>query len=249
MRNLLLLPLCLLLYTCEEAPAPRAGTLADYISQHGDLAPADLVACAAGRPEGLNGNAEVTTDVYFYPVAGATDFRYFETSTLADSADFSRYVAKPLPDEAVFNGYLRKFLNRPFAGERMGVVTYRTPGKLHVCTPIRLKTNVKPTELNDALITVEDNDASPTFRWSDGEIRENVIYFQVIADAAGNLISGTYTTEPTFTFYDLDNVVFNITNADVLPDLTVGERYSFTLMGVSEDNWVNLIGSAGFVVE
>ena len=81
---------------------------------------------------------------------------------------------------------------------------------------------------------------NPTFKWVDGSIKENVIYFQVISDEANNLISGTYTYEKEFTFYDLSNVVFNITDPNTNPELQPNSDYKITLMGVSEDNWVNL---------
>ena len=131
----------------------------------------------------------------------------------------------------------------------MGVVTYKTPGKLHVCTPIRLKTNEKPTETNAALVEIDEAGVHPSFSWEDGLIRENVIYFQVISDEAGNLISGTYTIEKAFTFYDLSNVVFNITDSTTTPALEPNKIYRFTLMGVSEDNWVNLFSEIPFEFE
>ncbi|MEL6638850.1 MAG: hypothetical protein AAFW73_15300 [Bacteroidota bacterium] len=241
MRKLIyLLPLFLLL-ACEEEPVLDENILADYLALNGALGRADLVACAAGTENGVLGSASEPTDVFFYPIKGATDFRYFEADNIADSTDFSKYRAKPLSDEPVFNGYLWKFNNTPFTGERMGVVTYRSPGRLHVCTPIRQKTNVKPTELRPTLVDIAENGTTPTFTWEDGQIRENVIYFQVISDTEGNLISGTYTTERTFTFYDLNNVVFNITDPAASPSLEPDREYRFTLMGVSEDNWVNLI--------
>jgi len=36
----------------------------------------------------------------------------------------------------------------------------------------------------------------------------------------------------------LDNVVLNITNDKVVPVIDASENYNFTMMGVSEDNWV-----------
>ena len=71
-------------------------------------------------------------------------------------------------------------------------------------------------------------------------IDENIIYFQVISDVNGNFISGTYTVEKEFTFYDLSNVVFNITDTTALPVLELDTQYVVTLMGISEDNWVNV---------
>lgn len=235
--------LILFSYSCkkEETTSLQESILADYITLNEDRELADLIACAGGKAGGLSVQAESPTSVFFYPITGATDFKYFEAEQVADSMDFSKYMEVDLTDDPVFNGYLWKF-NRPlFSGERMGVVTYKTPGKLHVCTPIRHKTNTKPTEVNPDLVSITENGINPSFDWEDGQIDENVIYFQVISDAAGNLISGTYTYEKNFTFYDLNNVVLNITDSTSTPVLELNQDYNFTMMGVSEDNWVNLL--------
>ncbi len=214
--------------------------MADYIELNLDRDLGDIIACAGGKEGGLFGIAEEPTSVFFYPVEGANDFRYFEAEKVMDSLDFSKYFQKELDCESIFNGYLRKFNNLPFSGERMGVVTYKTPGKLHVCNPIRQKTTVKPTEVNPDLATIMANGVNPTFNWVDGLITENAIYFQVISDEADNLISATYTFEKAFTFYDLSNVVLNITDSTSIPMLEPNQNYKFTMMGVSKDNWVNL---------
>ena len=176
MRYFLLLATALMMLSCDREAVLDEQILADYIVLNSALEQADLVACAAGRANGLLASSSGPTDVFFYPVEEATDFRYFEAEDLADSLDFSQYIAKDLSDEPIFNGYLWKFNNEDFAGERMGVVTYKTPGKLQVCTPIRLKTNVKPTEVNADLLTITLNGVTPTFSWEDGLIPENVIY-------------------------------------------------------------------------
>jgi len=238
----ILIPIVTLLFlaACSEEAVLNENNLADYIELNSSLELADLVACAGGRENGLLGVQTEPTDIFFYPIQGATDFRYFEAKNVADSSDFSQYMAKPLSSEPLFNGYLWKFNNDSFSGERMGVVTYKTQGKIHVCTPIRLKTNVKPTEVNSNLVEVFENGVRPSFSWTDGQIDENVIYFHVISDSENNLISGTYTIEKEFTFYDLSNVVFNITDPSSNPTLEPKKSYKFTMMGVSEDNWVNL---------
>jgi len=235
-------------YACNknEVIVLQENILADYIQLNSSLELTDLIACAGGKEGGLFNIATEPTSVFFYPIKGATDFRYFEAENIADSLDFSQYLEKDLPSEPIFNGYLWKFNNEPFAGERMGVVTYKTPGKLHVCTPIRHKTNVKPTEVNSSLVSIVENGVNPTFIWEDGLIAENVIYFQVISDMDGNLIAGTYTYEKEFTFYDLENVVLNITDPASTPALEPNKSYKFTMMGVSEDNWVNLLIEKGF---
>ena len=246
MKYFIFLITALYFTSCVTEPRLDENILSEYLELNDSLEIADLVACAGGKVDGLLGGSLEPTDVFFYPIEGATDFRYFETEGVADSTDFSKYIAKDLDNEPIFNGYLWKFNNTPFTGERTGIVTYRTPGNLHICQFIRLKTNIKPTERDNSLGEVIENGVTPSFTWQDGEINENVIYFQVISDKDGNFISGTYTIEKEFTFYDLSNVVFNITDPSFEPVLEPGMEYDFTLMGVSEDNWVNLLIEKSF---
>jgi len=246
MRLLIILAFLALLISCNEERILQEHILADYIEINDDRELTDLVACAGGKETGLMGTAIHPTDVFFYPITDATDFRYFEAVSIADSSDFTKYLAKELEVEPIFNGYLWKFNNEPFTGERMGIVTYKTPGKIHVCSPIRQKTTIKPTETNDELVTTFENGVAPSFSWVDGNIDENVIYFQVITDHDDNLISGTYTYEKEYTFYNLDNVVFNITDPNSNPILQPDQSYKFILMGISEDNWINFMSEKEF---
>lgn len=213
--------------------------LSDYLALNIDRTTKELIACAGGKADGLQDGDNFATSIFYYPVENATNVQYFEALDIADSLDFSRYKLKALESEPVFNGYLRKFSDE-FEGERMAIVTYQTPGNIHVSDPIRLKTNLKPTEVNATLGTVTENGTAPSFSWQDGQIDENVIYFQVISDSDNNLISGTYTFEKHFRFYDLENVVLNISLDSPTPSIQPDNTYTFTLMGISEDNWVNL---------
>ncbi len=240
MRTTVFIYLILFLLACDSEPALDQRILSNYLEINNTLELSDLVACAGGRENGLLGSATEPTDVIYYPVEGATDVRYFESENVDNPLDFSSYVEKELDSEPLFNGYLWKFNNVPFEGERIGIVSYTTPGKIHVCNPIRQKTNIKPTEVNADLLEVQETSVTPSFTWEDGLIDENIIYFHVVSDLDGNLISGTYTTEKQFTFYDLSNVVFNITDPASTPMLEANTTYNFTLMGVSDDNWVNL---------
>jgi len=240
--------LVVLLVSCNKEPVLQESVLSEYLELNSDLERGDIIACAGGKEGGLFGVANEPTSVFFYPIDGATDFRYYEAENVSDSLDFSKYIQKDLNSEPIFNGFLWKFNNLPFTGERMGVVTYRTPGMLHTCTPIRQKPTSKPTEVNAVLATVSENGVTPTFSWEDGLIKENVIYFHVISDEENNLISGTYTIEKEFTFYDLSNVVLNITPTDT-PVLEPNRNYKFTMMGVSKDNWVNLFVEKEFSTE
>ena len=89
----------------------------------------------------------------------------------------------------------------------------------------------------------------PKFSWINNQFGDNAIYFQVVSDAQNNLLSGTYTVENEFQYYNTSNVVLNITTEEP-PLLSIGALYNFTLMDVSTDNWVNLfILNKNFIVE
>jgi len=47
----------------------------------------------------------------------------------------------------------------------------------------------------------------------------------------------------------LGNVVLNVTPTNTTPILEIGKTYDFTLMGVSSDNWVNLIMDKKFIAQ
>ena len=63
-----------------------------------------------------------------------------------------------------------------------------------------------------------------------------------------NLIDQKATYENQFQYYDTSNVVLNITEENPL-ELTIDNSYKFTLMDVSEDNWVNAVIQSIFMVE
>ena len=111
-----------------------------------------------------------------------------------------------------------------------------------------LENKSKVTEWND----IVDIDASvslkPKFSWLNGIHLDNTIYFQVISNEENDFISGTYTTDTWFQYYNLDNVVLNI-NTAIPEDLMLANQYNFTLMGVSVDNWVNLVIQKPFIAE
>lgn len=245
MKHIPILLFILLAFSCNDDDNILVdfdiNNLADYIALNDALELDEVIACAGGKSGGLFAGDAEPTSVIYYPIEGASEIRYFETASVLDSTDFTQYIAKELNSEPLFNGYLAKFNNTDFKGERQGIVTYKTNGRLHLSNPITIKSNTKPTEVNEDLLTITVNNTTPRFDWQAGIFDENAIYFQVVSDMDGNLISGTYTFDTNFTFYELDNVVLNITDPTTNPSLAPGTDYRFTLMGVSLDNWVNLL--------
>ncbi len=238
--------LSVLFYGCiNEKVDSSPYTLSDYLCENMELTRGiNVIACAGGKEGGLFENDDSNTSLFFYPIENASNVQYFESNSSVINPTQEDYVINTPSSTPVFNGYLRKFNVASFTGEKWAVVTFETPGKIHVSDPIKIKTNTKPTEVNSALLTITEDNVQPTFNWDNGVIDENVIFFHVISELTGDLISGTYTTDQNFTFYDLTNVVLNVSPGS--PELDTNSNYKFTLMGVSEDNWVNMISQQDF---
>lgn len=245
--------LCLLSVSCAHGPDGSAGNRGETLQAYLDANPqraqtSGLIACAAGGHVGFTTDEPAPTSVFFYPVDGAENFRYFETESLdADAMDFTAYEEKKFEVVPVFNGYLRRFVTHYTTRETWCMITYETEGKIHLSGQVRLKGGTKPTEFGPQLATVTMEQGHPTFEWEDGRTPENAIYFEVISEKEGDLISGTYTTERRFRFYDTSNVTTNIRDITPPPSLRSGKEYDFTLMAVSRDNWVNLIVRKSFI--
>ena len=230
-----------------SSPDVAENTLAAYTERSNLPVSRQLIACAGGGMVDDAVRPESPVSIYYYPIDGATNFRYFETASIdQDPEDFSLFEEKPLEDQPFFNGYLRRFLNVPIAEERWARVTFETGDSVHVANAIRLKYPVKPTLYDSTAVAVQENGTMPAFAWEGVNDATDAIYFQVVSDRNGNLVSGTYTFEKAFTFYDLSNVVLNIRDVSPPPELDINSSYRFTLMTVSRDNWVNLIAERQF---
>lgn len=229
------------LFSCSKEREIDLSILQNYIEDKSNLERDEVIACAASAKD-LSDDAYI----FFYPIPSATNIQYFETDGLnVDKNDFKKYHKVVLEKQDVFNGYLGRFVKKN-KKETWCVVTYESAGKLHVSNPIKLKQITKPTEWVNSVIIDQSSTLMPKFSWSDGRIKENAIYFEVITDEKNNLLSGTYTYDKWFQYYKLDNVVLNVTR-DNPPKLINNNEYGFTMMGVSEDNWVNLVIQKSFI--
>ncbi|WP_299898191.1 hypothetical protein [uncultured Aquimarina sp.] len=235
-NNYIVCLLCCVLYACnsDENTIALNTSLATLVSSN-DIEVDNVIACASGSESDEN-----SIIAYVYPRPEATDIRYYETSNIdVDKNDYSNYQRILIESTDFFNGYLRKF-TRNTDEEKWVVITFFEEGKLHLSNPIRLKHKTKPTEFTSEVNIDLATESMPVFSWQDGVFDDNAIYFQVVSDSDNELLSGTYTFEKQFQYYKTENVVLNITMGTPLP-LEAISSYNFTLMGVSEDNWVNLL--------
>ncbi|WP_341216895.1 hypothetical protein [uncultured Wocania sp.] len=193
-----------------------------------------VIACAASD---ANTNEILT---FYYPETGATNIRFYETQNAqVNKDDFSNYLLNELHSEPVFNGYLGRF-PQSSTTEKWVIVTFELDGEIKISNPIRVKHLTKSTVWNDEVAIDQSQSRMPNFAWEHNAFGDNAIYFQVISDEQDNLLSGTYTYDNHFQYYDISNVVLNVTT-DAPPELIIGSSYNFTLMDVSEDNWVNWV--------
>jgi len=240
-----------LLFSCKkDAVIVKYDTsiLSDYIKSECDnfTLTHQLIACAASTDATDPERGTFPVSVFYYPVSGAFELKYFEiNNTENNQNNYENYSFKNLQHFPVFNGYLGRFKSN-VSHDTWCVVTYKTLGQLHICNPIKIKHYSQPTLFAPQVITVQNNGLQPKFNWGDSTTTNNAIYFQVVSDTIDNLISGTYTYDKHWNFYDLSNVVLNIHDVIPIPSLKNSTKYNFTLMGVSLDNWVNITGQKGF---
>lgn len=232
----------LLIFSCsEDSDLTVSRNLQGYINENSGKEMDSLIAFAANA----EGNTALNY-IYYYPEIGATDIRYYETeSTSSDKTDYNNYRRQSLATEAVFGGKLQRF-SRSGETETWCLVTYLKEGKFHISAPILLKNVSKTTQYsNDVSIAYKTN-VEPNFTWQEGTIDENVTYFQVISDAENEFKSGTFTNDKFFQYYDENSFESTINLA--VPDALVEDNvYNFTMMEISEDNWVNLIIKEQFI--
>lgn len=236
-KKLLFFFIFLMCFSCaKDSDVFEPRTLADFISINSHQPENEVIACAASKSGDNN-----TSYIFYYPIPKSSEIRYFETSSIDDDKnDFSLYKEKKLTNEGVFNSYLGRFI-RTSSTEAWCIVTYIYDGKLYKSNPIKLKNQTKPTEWTNLVSIDISSSLEPKFTWVDGSVKENEIYFQVITDSENNLLSGTYTYDKWFQYYKTSNVVLNVTRETPPPVLIVDNEYNFTMMGVSKDNWVNLV--------
>ncbi len=231
----------LILLSCTDADDNIEQTLAIYASSN-TIETEAVIACAASDKD----TGDVLT--FFYPEEGASNIRFYETeNTDVNHEDYANYKQVFVNSEPFFNGHLGKF-TQSSSNEKWVIITFELNGEVKISNPIRIKHLTKPTVWTDAVTINQATSGMPVFSWEHDAAGDNAIYFQVVSDISTNLLSGTYTYESSFQYYNTNNVVLNVTT-QTPPDLAVGNNYNFTLMDVSLDNWVNLVITKSFTAQ
>lgn len=243
MKGLKYISIILLFASCTNDTIAVDDTLLSNYVLNRTIEKGAVIACAGSNEDGSK------VLVFEYPVNGARNTKLYETETInLDESDFSNYTKVTVEGKPFFNGYLQQF-DRDLNIEKWIIVTHELDDEIKISNPIRTKQLSKASIWTDEVEINQDVSMMPAFSWEKDQFGDNAIYFQIVSDVQNNLLSGTYTLENTFQYYNTSNVVLNITT-ETPPTLSIGTPYNFTLMDVSEDNWVNLfILNKNFIVE
>ena len=197
-KKIVFLIICISILSCsQDSDITVSRNLQEYINENQNVVENKVLAFAA--------NAEANTgltSIFYYPEAGASDIRYYElTNSSLDENNFVNYRRQSLDSEEVFGGKLERF-SRSGSSESWCLVTYIKEGVLRISEPIKLNNSSKTTVYSDDVTIDYSSTLEPNFTWEDGLRNESVTYFQVFTDEEEAFISGTFTEDTFFQYYD-----------------------------------------------
>lgn len=232
----------LVLTACNKKP--QQSDLEQFVAENQGRSEDTLMAFGAGTMDSFMGSSELPISVFFYNVDGASAATLFVKSEEGSKDEFC-YYSKAEEVPVVFNGRMGRYaLPKTYSGKWV-VVAYTTGTTYNVSEPILLRADTHPTiDISSKIIATGDS-LEPDFNWLGDFVKGNALYFSFISNSNNDFISGVYTTERTWKFYDLSNVVHNVTPT-MNPSLNSQDSYIYTNMGVGSDNWVRTFGTLPF---
>lgn len=224
---------------------PEQSELEAFIAENQGRSEDFLIACAAGNMDSFMGSSERPISVFYYNVNDASSAMLYVKSEEGGKDDYCHYSRAEEVPESMFNGRMGRFAISNAYNGKWVIVVYHTGETYNVSDPIFLRADTHPTIDITSKIVAQGTSTQPEFNWLSDFVKGNIIYFSLISDSNDTFVSGVYTTEKYWNFYDLSNVVLNVTPT-MNPTLSSQESYTYTNMGVGEDNWVRTFGSLPF---
>lgn len=239
MKNtyLLALSLILFLFSCGESDS---NSLQDFIDNKESSD--ELVACAATYLVFPISGFEYRTAVYYKTLPGQSNLQLWYSEEYSQSIENYKLIESS--DQPQFSGFLGLIEDERQTGAF--IVSVNVGDEIIYSKPIEILTLDTKTVIDDAITIDFAQNLEPTFTWPTSSVDDQSIYFHLIVDLEQEeAISGTYSYETNFTFYDLQNVVFNVTEK-VDPVLEPNKEYLIQIMDVSDNNWVTKISRTTF---
>ena len=245
LRILFLFLIVLTFNSCSKELDQPTSLLTQVIKFYEGLEVVETTAFAASAEDVDISN---TTYIYFYPVEGATNFQYFQTSSAnKNPQNLSNYNVRDFEIEDVFDGTLKRFV-RTETNDVYSIITYQADGKFYISLPLEFKDQRQRTSYSSVVNVDQTQSLMPKFTWTNSAFSANELYHQVVSDANNQFLTGTYTLAKQFQYGSASNVVNSI-NPGVIPDLILNDDYNFTLFAIDGNYWVNSIIEEQFTAQ
>jgi hypothetical protein len=188
--------------------------------------------------------------VFYLPPENSTEYKYFESDKYNINVnDLTTFYEKKLESIAEFSGSFIRFLHPSLDFPRWARISCKKNGQILISNAFMINTMSDSTKYCPGLLAFDfDRPTQPLFSWYNDTIPGTSMYLQLLSGADQEIISGTFTTDHYFQFYDLSNVIRNIHDVTPLPVLTKGQICTFTLMGLGPDYWVEMMSDTTFMI-
>lgn len=186
-------------------------------------------------------NSANFSEIIFYSNHTDTDFKIYASDSInINPNNFSEYtlinyteiLTHPIDSHYVYNleGNTEKWV----------IVTEETTDNLLVSEPIKINITSSPTNYHNDLSISKRSLGRAKFDWLDKPDDLNKLFLEILENEDGEINSITYTKENTFTYFNLSNVVTNLSPTDP-PQLIENNTYKITVMSIDENNWVKSV--------
>ena len=128
------------------------------------------------------------------------------------------------------------------------MVTYIVDDVLYISKPIKTKNNTQPTEWKTAVEINDTETLKPVFTWQEGTF-PSTLFLNSLSQNDDTFLSGTFTKEKSFQYYNESNIEATKIHTSTPPDLILDDEYKFSVIGLDADNWTNLIIQNTFIAQ
>lgn len=243
--------LALLFAACKEEDTDEAGySLRSYIKDNGDpvIQMDSILAYATESIPSFMENTGDPISVFYLPPENSTEYIMFESDKYSINVnDLTTFYEIALESRTEYDGAFVRFLHPALEFPRWARISCKKNGQILISNAFLINTMSDSTKYCPGLVEIDfDQLTQPLFSWYNDSIPGTSMYLQIVATADQEMLSGTFTTDQYFQFYVLDNVIRNIHDVSPSPVLTKGQTYSFTVLGMGADYWVEMVSDSTF---
>ncbi len=253
MRYLLLCLTVTLFWACEKDPevnpsALEDNSLSNYLLQFSEEKTSNnFVAFAGNHPDFEDETNDEDLHLYLKAHPEATDFRLYQNDSLEFEDSLNLYASRTFTEGTAFGDFLTR-ISLPYPAQgRWLRISYVVKDSLFLSDPIELPGKKQVTSRFDELSAEQEAEGRATFRWNDGPLTPRFVL--MLSDRSGDVFCAITTRRDRFRFHDLRNIDRDLTPELFDPQLVIGETYTATLFGISNDGWADRYSTLVFIHE